>query len=69
MLGVRTFGKNRQLIRQLTKRLGDEGFQQRTDFGLTTEFIDSVERPLFISDYPFDQGFDVMDCYFNLDTN
>lgn len=28
-----------------------------------------MERPLFISDYPFDQGLDMMDCYFNLDTN
>ena len=62
-------GKNQKLIRQLTKRLAPDGFQQKTEQGLTTEFVDTVERPLFISDYPFEQGHDIFDCFFNLDTN
>lgn len=37
--------------------------------GLTTDFTDTVEKPLFISDYPFDDKIDVFDCFFNLDSN
>ena len=64
------FGKNHRLIRQLTKRLDTDGFQSKNENGLTTEFTDQVERPLFISDFPFDQeGLGIFDYYFNLDTN
>jgi len=63
------FGKNKELMRKLTNNLQKDGFQQMTSSGLTTEFTDMGEKPLFISDYPFEQGFDVFDCYFNLDSN
>jgi len=63
------FGKNFKLIRQLTKRLQPNGFQERNSNGLTTEFTSEVEKPLFISDFPFEQGITVFDAFFNLDSN
>ena len=63
------FGKNKKLIRQLTKRLSNDGFLEKTDMGFTTDFNDMVEKPLFISDFPFEQGYTVYDCFFNLDSN
>lgn len=42
---------------------------ERNELGLTSEFTDADERPLFISDYPFESGCDIFDCYFNLDSN
>ena len=62
-------GKNRLLIKKLTRKLTKDGFQRITPAGFTTEFDDTVERPLFISDFPFEEGYDIYDCYFNLDSN
>lgn len=63
------FGQNNRLIRQLTRKLSKDGFQQKTAAGFTSEFDEKVEKPMFISDYPFEQNLTVFDCYFNLDTN
>ena len=62
-------GKNRLLMKKLTKKLTADGFQEVTAAGFTTEFDDTKEKPLFISDYPFEAGNDIFDCYFNLDSN
>ena len=61
--------KNRIMMKRLTKKLTDDGFQDITAAGFTTTFDDTIEKPLFISDYPFDAGNDIFDCYFNLDSN
>lgn len=62
-------GKNRLLIKKLTRKLTADGFQKVTASGLTTDFDEAIEKPLFISDYPFEDGHSIFDCFFNLDTN
>ena len=61
--------KGKLLYRSLTRRVTQEGFLSITPQGFTTEFTNTVEKPLFISDFPFEQGFTIFDCFFNLDTN
>ena len=50
------------------KKISKSGFMDVNDSGLTTDWNDGREKPLFISDFPFDQQ-NLFDCYFNLDTN
>ena len=56
------------LARSMTKKVSKTGFLEVNEAGLTTDWNDEREKPLFISDFPFDQ-FQLFDCYFNLDSN
>lgn len=62
-------GKNTRLIRQITKKLDKNGWLEKTEAGLTADFMDTGEKPLFISEYPFDDGKTIFDYYFNLDSS
>ena len=52
----------------MTRKISKTGFLEVNEAGLTTDWNDQREKPLFISDFPFDQ-FDLFDAYFNLDSN
>lgn len=42
------------LARSMTKKVSHTGFHEVNEAGLTTDWDDAKEKPLFISDFPFD---------------
>ena len=49
-----TMPRRLSLARSMTKKVSHTGFHEVNEAGLTTDWDDAKEKPLFISDFPFD---------------
>ena len=52
------------------RKFDSEGFLIENEVGFTTDFVNPTLTPMFISEFPFEEGkCDLYGCYFNMDNN
>jgi hypothetical protein len=45
------------------------GFLVENEQGMTIEFTDKIDCPMFICEFPFDKNLSIFDVYFNMDNS